>query len=230
MADSHSAPAALPNPIAIDGPAASGKTSVGQALAARFGYRFLDTGMTYRALTLVALRQHVVASDAASCAAVAESLDLHFAPDGSRVSLGEEDVTEIIRGPDVEANVSAYSAIPAVREIMVWLQRQFAEAGPAVLAGRDIGTVVLPAAPLKFYLLASEEARAKRRSLQAGTWGTNQQAEDARRDIAGRDLIDSSRATSPLSSASDAIVIDTTELTLDELIAMVVEKVECASN
>lgn len=230
MADPHGALPALPNPIAIDGPAASGKTSVGQALAVRFGYRFLDTGMTYRALTLVALRQRVPPSDAAGCAAVAESLDLHFAPDGSRVYLGQEDITEIIRGPDVEANVSAYSAIPAVREVMVRLQRRFAEAGPAVLAGRDIGTVVLPTAPLKFYLLASEEARAKRRSLQAGTWGTNQQAEDARRDIAGRDLIDSTRATSPLSAAPDAIVIDTTELTLEELIAMVVEKVECTSN
>lgn len=230
MADPHGALPALPNPIAIDGPAASGKTSVGQALAVRFGYRFLDTGMTYRALTLVALRQRVPPSDAAGCAAVAESLDLHFAPDGSRVYLGQEDITEIIRGPDVEANVSAYSAIPAVREVMVGLQRRFAEAGPAVLAGRDIGTVVLPAAPLKFYLLASEEARASRRSLQAGTWGTKQQAEDARRDIAGRDLIDSTRTTSPLTAASDAVVIDTTELTLDELIAMVVEKVECASN
>lgn len=230
MADSHGAPTVLPNPIAIDGPAASGKTSVGQALAMRFGYRFLDTGMTYRALTLVALRQGVPPSDAAGCAAVAESLDLHFAPDGSRVYLGQEDITEIIRGPEVEANVSIYSAIPAVREVMVGLQRRFAEAGLAVLAGRDIGTVVLPAAPLKFYLLASEEARAKRRSLQAGTWGTNQQAEEARRDIAGRDLVDSTRATSPLSAAPDAIVVDTTELTLEELIGMVVEKVACASN
>lgn len=221
--------ARLPNPIAIDGPAASGKTSVGQALAARLGYRFLDTGMTYRALTLVALRRDVPATNEAACVAVAESLDLRFEPDGSHVYLGKEDITEAIRQPNVEASVSAYSAVPGVRDVMVRLQRRFAEDGPAVLAGRDIGTVVLPGAPLKFYLQASEDARARRRSRQASTWGMKQQAEDARRDIVGRDILDSTRATSPLQAAPDAIVIDTTELTLDELIAIVLEKVRCAS-
>ncbi len=228
MSESAGQPASLPNPIAIDGPAASGKTSVGQALAARFGYQFLDTGMTYRALTLVALRQHIPPTKEEACTAVAESLDLHFEPDGSRVYLGREDITEAIRGPEVEASVSAYSALPRVREVMVRLQRRFADGRAAVLAGRDIGTVVLPQAPLKFYLQASEQARAQRRSLQATSWGTRQQAEEARRDIAGRDRIDSTRAASPLAAAPDAIVIDTTELTLDELITIVVERVQCA--
>ncbi len=220
----------LLSPIAIDGPAASGKTTIGRALAESLGYRFLDTGMTYRALTIVALRRHVPPSDEAACVALAESMDLRFEPDGSRVFLGDEDITDAVRSPEVEANVSAYSALPHVREVMVRLQRQFTGGGPAVLAGRDIGTVVLPSAPLKFYLEASEEARAKRRSLQAGTWGVQQQAAEALRDIAGRDRIDSSRAASPLMAAPDAIVIDTTDLTLDQLIAMVVEKVRCASS
>jgi len=230
MPESADASHRLPNPIAIDGPAASGKTTVGRALAERLGYRFLDTGMTYRALTLVALRRKVPATDEAACVAIAESMDLRFEPDGSRVALGDEDVTDAVRSPEVEANVSAYSALPRVREVMVRLQRQFTEGGAAVLAGRDIGTVVLPSAPLKFYLEASEEARAKRRSLQAGTWGVQQQVAEAQRDIAGRDRIDASRAASPLMAAPDAIVIDTTDLTLDQLIAMVEEKVRCASS
>lgn len=203
---------------------------MGQALASQFGYRFLDTGMTYRSLTLVALRRNVPPTDEAACVELAESLDLRFEPDGSRVYLAAEDITDVIRQPDVEANVSAYSALPGVRNVMVQLQRRFAESGPAVLAGRDIGTVVLPDAPLKFYLQASEEARAERRSLQSGTWGINQQADDARRDIVGRDRIDSARTASPLTAARDAIVIETTELTLTELIATIVEKVRCAAN
>ena len=219
----------LPSLIAIDGPAASGKTSVGRALVQHFGYRFLDTGVTYRAVTLAALRTGISPADEAACAALAGRLDIRLEPDGTRTSLGEEDVTELIRGPEVESNVSSYSALPAVREVMVRLQRRFAAEGHAVLAGRDIGTVVLPDAPLKFYLQASEAARAERRSAQATSWGPAQATAEARRDITLRDRKDSSRAVSPLQAAPDAIVIDTTDLALEDLIARVIEAVECAA-
>lgn len=224
-------PNAYPTPIAIDGPAASGKSTLGHALAEAFGYLFLDTGLMYRAFTLAALRAGVSASDEPACAHLAETIRMRVeAHETTTIFLGHEDVTEWLRSPEVEANVSAYSAVPAVREALVRLQREVAHAGPAVLAGRDIGTVVLPNAPLKFYLDASEEARAQRRAVQAGTWGQDQRAEDARRDIAGRDIIDSSRATSPLRPAEDAIVIDTTGRPLDEVLAIVLEKVRCAAS
>ncbi|MEO6398435.1 MAG: (d)CMP kinase, partial [Tepidiformaceae bacterium] len=159
--------AQLPAPIAIDGPAASGKSTLGAALAKRFGYRFLDTGIMYRAFTLAALRANV-APESSGCSAFGGTLALTLRRGewGTGIMLGDEDVTPLLRDPRVEANVSLYSALPPVREQMVQQQREFARGIRAILAGRDIGTVVLPEAPLKFYLLASEEARAQRRSTQ----------------------------------------------------------------
>ncbi len=221
----------VPSPIAIDGPAASGKSTVGKALATRLGYRFLDTGLMYRAFTLAALRAGVPAADPAACARLAERVDMRVQVDEStRVYLGAEDVTARLRDPDVEANVSSYSALPAVREAMVRMQREIARSGRAVLAGRDIGTVVLPDAPLKFYLDASEDARAARRSAQARAWGQQQDDHKARGDITGRDRIDSSRQSSPLRPAEDAIVVDTTAMTVDQVIALVLERVLCAAS
>lgn len=221
----------LPSPIAIDGPAASGKSTLGRALADRLGYRFLDTGLMYRAFTLAALRGGVAAEDAEGCAELARTIDLRVETGrDTRVFLGDEDVTGLMRSPEVEANVSAYSAIPVVRERMVAMQREVAQSGRAVLAGRDIGTVVLPDAPVKFYLDASETARAHRRSAQAGTWGAEQRAHEAHRDITGRDLIDSSRAASPLRPAEDAIVIDTTYLSLEAVVEYALERLDCADS
>ncbi len=220
----------LPRQIAIDGPAASGKSSLGRALAARFGYLFLDTGLMYRAFTLAALRAGVPPSDPAECARVAASFDLRVeAAADTRIFVGGEDITPLLRTPEVEANVSAYSAIPAVRTQMVRIQRKVARRRPAVLAGRDIGTVVLPRAPLKFFLEASEDARALRRRAQASSWGTSQGLDEAHRDISGRDVTDSTRAASPLQPAKDAIVIDTTKMALAEVIAFATEKVLCAA-
>lgn len=217
----------LPAPIAIDGPAASGKSTLGEALARRFGYRFLDTGMMYRAFTLAALREGVPAEEQA-CETLLLRLKLHLRSNGqTRVFLAEEDVTPRLRDDDVEANVSAYSALPVVRAAMVFEQQRFAAMGPAVLAGRDIGTVVLPHAPIKFYLKASESARARRRSAQAKDWGRDQHHDDAHRDITGRDQVDSRRATSPLKPADDAIEIDTTHMTLEQVIEFAVERVQC---
>ena len=223
MAQSH-----LPAPIAIDGPAASGKSALGTALAARFGYRFLDTGLMYRAFTLAALRANVPAENT-DCVRFNTALRLTLRPeDGdTRVLIDGEDVTDLLRDPQVEANVSRYSALPPVREQMVRQQREFADGAPAILAGRDIGTVVLPHAPLKFYLQASEEARASRRSTQASEWGHVQAAAQTHQDIVARDVADSTRKASPLRSAKDAIVIDTTHITLDQVIAIAAERVAC---
>ena len=218
----------LPSPIAIDGPAASGKTTVGRALAARYGYRFLDTGLMYRAFTLAALRLNIPADEPERCATLANLLALHLEGEAeARVLLGQEDVSELLRAPEVEMKVSPYSAVAEVREVLVRLQREFAASGNTVLAGRDIGTVVLPGAPLKLYLDASEHTRAARRGEQASEWGADQEADGARQDIARRDRIDSSRTASPLRASADAVVVDTTALTLEETIARVLEIVEC---
>ncbi len=220
----------LPDTIAIDGPAASGKTSLGKALARELGYRFLDTGLMYRAFTLAALRAHVPADDLEACSQLARRARLVLTDDEeARVLLDGEDVTGLLRDSDVEAAVSSYSLIPGVRSEMVRLQQEFAHRGQAVLAGRDIGTVVLPEAPVKFFLTASEEVRAKRRGVQAWEeWGRRQKDEDARRDIAGRDEVDASRTTSPMRSAEDAIEIDTSDTELEDVVRFALEKVKCA--
>lgn len=219
-----------PSPIAIDGPAASGKSTLGRRLAEELGYVFLDTGLMYRAYTLAALRAKVPANDVRANEGLANRIDLRVrASLDTHIFLGDEDVTSRLRDADVEANVSAYSVHPPVREVMVAKQREVAESARAILAGRDIGTVVLPEAPLKFYLEASAEARAQRRSRQAGTWGRMQEQHEAHRDITGRDVVDSGRTTSPLRPAEDAIVIDTTDMTMDEVVELALDRVRCAS-
>ncbi len=221
----------LPSPIAIDGPAASGKSTLGQALAESLGYLFLDTGLMYRAFALAALRSGTPASDEAACTTLASKIEMNVeANQATIISLGHEDVTALLRSPEIEANVSAYSAIPGVREAMVRMQRDIARRGHAVLAGRDVGTVVLPDAPIKFFLAASEEARANRRATQAKSWGEDQHADRARRDIAGRDVVDSARAASPLRPAVDAIIIDTTLMDIAAVIAFALERIRCAAS
>lgn len=217
-----------PTPIAIDGPAASGKSTLAKAIADRYGYLLLDTGLMYRAVTLAAVRRGVPVDDTAA-AAMLRKIDLHVTADpDTLIWLDGENVTPRLRDPEVEANVSAYSALPSVREAMVRQQREIAARGGAVLVGRDIGTVVLPDAPLKFYLEASEAARAHRRSLQAGEWGQKQRDADAMKDIHARDQTDSTRKVSPMRPAEDAFVIDTTDLAIDEVIALAMERLECA--
>ncbi|WP_322795098.1 (d)CMP kinase [Tepidiforma sp.] len=217
-----------PWPIAIDGPAASGKSSLGMALAERLGFLFLDTGLMYRAVTLAALEAGVPAEDAAM-AEFAAGLDIRAeAGTTTRILLDGKDVTNRLREPAVEHRVSDYSALPSVRRAMVEAQRAIAQRGPAILAGRDVGTVVLPDAPVKLFLEASPEARAARRSLQARRWGMAQEAAEARRDIELRDRLDSTRETSPLRPAEDAVVIDTTDLTLEEVVRFALEVLGCS--
>ncbi len=217
-----------PHPIAIDGPAASGKSTLARALVERFGYVLLDTGLMYRAVTLAAQRAGVSAADEQTCAAIAREGGLRLAIEGheARVRLAGEDVTDLLRAPEVEGDVSGYAAIAKVRRELVAQQRLFAAQQPCVLVGRDIGSVVLPDAPVKFYLQASEETRARRRGQQAASWGERQTASEAERDISGRDARDRTRTAGPLVMPEGALVIDTGELDAGAMIKVAIAAIE----
>jgi cytidylate kinase len=204
--------------IALDGPSGSGKSTVGRGVARALGLRYVDTGATYRAATLAVLRAGVDPSDpeAVEKAVAAADVALATEPDQSWVRLGGDDVTGEIRGAAVTGAVSAVSAVPAVRARMVELQRNVADDG-AVVEGRDIGTVVFPAAPVKVYLDADPEVRAARRAAETGTMAPDEVAAD----LARRDRLDSSRPASPLAVADDAVRIDATSLSADEVVARV---------
>jgi len=223
--------------IAVDGPAGSGKSSTSRGVAARLGLRYLDTGAMYRAMAWAMLRRGVDLRDPAAVAARAEEpvLTITTDPVGQQVTCDGTDVTDAIRGADVTGAVSATSAVPEVRARLVALQRAaVAEALSAgtgiVVEGRDIGTVVLPDATVKVFLVADEGERARRRSAEeAERAGSSDPAADAERAagevrarLAERDALDSQRAVSPLEPAHDAVVIDGTRLTLDEVVDAVV--------
>lgn len=208
-----------PDPIAIDGPAASGKSSLGRVIAERLGYHFLDTGLMYRAFALAAMR-HGVPATAEACARFVGELELRLGDEAeTRVYLGDEDVTGLLHNPGIESQVSAYARLEPVRTKMREMQRSFADRGKAILAGRDIGEVVLPHAPVKFYLEADETARARRRNAERGI-AHEAAARESHVQLARRDRLDSGQTFLP----PDAIVIDTTELTLDEVIAAAMEQ------
>ena len=204
--------------IAIDGPAASGKSTLAQRLAARLGHLYFDTGVMYRAVTLATLRQEVSIGDESTVTEIAKSLTIDVSPpsvrDGRKydVLLGGEDITWDIRLPEVDANVSQVSMYPGVRQAMTQRQREIGLRGEVVMVGRDIGTVVLPEADLKVYLDASDEARACRRYLECQERGEGESYQEILHSMRDRDRIDSTRDLAPLRAASDAIVLDTTEL------------------
>ncbi|MGE0570122.1 MAG: (d)CMP kinase [Dehalococcoidia bacterium] len=214
------APGPVPSPIAIDGPAASGKTTVGRALARELGFGFLDTGAMYRAFTVAALEAAIPPSDVAGCEALAARLAMTTEVSlDTRILLDGRDVTGRLRDDDVESAVSGYSAIPGVREAMVQRQRDIAAGGRVILAGRDIGTVVLPDAPVKLFLTASSDERARRRSAQNAEAGEAGSVAKAQADISGRDQTDSTRSVSPMVPADDALVLDSTALGEDAVLA-----------
>ncbi|GLV49902.1 cytidylate kinase [Thermobispora bispora] len=209
--------------VAIDGPSGSGKSSVSRGVARELGLRYLDTGAMYRAVTWWMLQKGVDVGDPAAIAARAgePSLTVGTDPGAPAIAVDGVDVSGPIRGPEVTSAVSAVSAVPEVRHRLVAMQREIIarslETGGIVVEGRDIGTVVAPDALVKIYLTASAEARARRRSAElAGTTVERQKAELARRDT-----LDSTRGISPLTKAADAVELDTTPLTLDEVIAEV---------
>lgn len=221
------APKALPRAIAIDGPAGAGKSTVADMLAKRLGYLYFDTGVLYRAVTLAALRRGLALGDEAALADLVATIHIDVLPPTERdgrgltVTLDGEDVTWAIRTPDVDRNVSVVSAQGAVREALLHRQRAVAARGGVIMAGRDIGTVVLPDADLKLYLEASPGERAHRRAAEEQGRGVHRDFPQVLAEIERRDDIDSHRILSPLHPADDAIIVDTEGLTLDDVMARI---------
>ena len=207
--------------IAIDGPAGAGKSTMAKALAKALGAMYLDTGAMYRAFGLFMLRKGAV-NDAAAVAKCVEDVDIavRFVDGAQRLYLSGEDVTDAIREPEVSMAASTVSAVPQVRERMVALQRKIAEGQNVVMDGRDIGTKVLPNATLKIYLTASAEERARRRCKELEEKGKAEPYEQVLRDMIQRDYQDTHRAASPLQPAEDAVHVDTSDLTIEESVAL----------
>ncbi len=207
--------------VAMDGPSGTGKSSVSRRLAARLAARYLDTGAMYRVATLQVLRGGVELADEAAIAAAVKDLPLTIGTDPGRevIELDGEDVSSEIRGDAVTKAVSAVSAVAEVRAQLVAMQREIAaSAGRIVVEGRDIGTVVLPGADAKIYLTASAQARAVRRNQQNIAEGRGDDYEAVLADVQRRDNLDSTRAVSPLRPAEDAVRVDTSELTMEQVI------------
>jgi cytidylate kinase len=216
-----------PSTIAIDGPAASGKSTIGGLLAERLGYLYFDTGVMYRAVTLVAILQDIPVDDEAGVTALAQRLQIDVVPpavdDGRQYTVlaSGQDVTWEIRRPEVNGGVSSVSAYPGVRAALTSLQRRIGGRGRIVMVGRDIGTVVLPGADLKIYLDATVEERAGRRYREEVARGEPTQFQAVLGSVRRRDQIDSNRALAPLRVAEDAVVIDTTSLNVEQVLERV---------
>jgi cytidylate kinase len=215
--------------IAVDGPAGTGKSSVSRGLARALGARYLNTGAMYRIVTLAVLRAGLDLDDAAAVTALASRIDLAvgFDPDEDLYFLGGEDVSVEIRGDAVTKAVSAVSAVPEVRTMLVDRQRELADGSePVVVEGRDIGTVVLPDADVKIFLTASAEERARRRNDQNVESGLADDYDAVFADVKRRDHLDSTRAVSPLRAAEDAVVVDSSDMSQSETVAYVLDLVE----
>ena len=223
-------PAAPTKVIALDGPSGSGKSTVARAVARELGWRYVDTGATYRAATLAVLRAGTDLSDPEGIDAVVAgaAIEVSTDPAAAAVRLAGEDVSTVVRGPEVTAAVSAVSAVPSVRTRLVALQRDLAGEAGAVLEGRDIGTAVFPEAPVKVFLDASADVRAARRAgdTDAGvevSGSASSTVAAVAADLARRDRLDSSRATSPLQAAGDAVHLDSSTMDAQQVVDVVLD-------
>ncbi len=222
----------LPSTIAVDGPAASGKSTIGGLLAERLGYLYFDTGALYRAITWLALEKGLAIGDEEAVVALAQAAQINITrptvQDGRQYTVyaDSRDITWEIRSPEVDAHVSPVSAYPGVREALKAAQRRIGEEGQVVMVGRDIGTVIMPHADLKIYLDASLEVRAQRRHKEILARGEEVSYEDVLADMRRRDEIDSHRLAAPLKPAEDAIIIDTDHLSIEEVWGQVMALVE----
>ncbi|MFZ6021380.1 MAG: (d)CMP kinase [Chloroflexota bacterium] len=219
----------IPNSIAIDGPASSGKSTIGVRLAERLGYLFFDTGIMYRAVTLAVIRKGIDINDEDEVTRLAQIVHIDVRSpsiaDGRKedVLLDGEDVTWAIRDPEVEKWVSKISAYAGVRRAMTQLQRRIGKRGRVVMVGRDIGTVVMPDADLKIYLDASLEERARRRYQELVQRGESVTLEEVLAGLKKRDQIDSSREIAPLKPAKDAVILNTDGLSIEEVLKKALE-------
>ncbi|MFL2044301.1 (d)CMP kinase [Weissella hellenica] len=209
-----------PIQIAIDGPASAGKSTIAKILATDLNFVYVDTGAMYRVVTLAAMRKNIVLQDETAVVAVLPDINISFKPGNlvQRVFLNDEEVTTEIRSVDVTANVSVVSAYAAVRQAMTDIQRNIAADGGVVMDGRDIGTTVLPNAAVKIFLIASVHERAVRRFKENQAKGMDTTLEDLEAAIEKRDYLDSHRDISPLKKATDAIELDTTGLSITEVV------------
>lgn len=213
--------------IAIDGPAASGKSTTAKLVAQRLGYVHLDTGAMYRAVTLGVLREGIDVGSKTEVETFASRTEVAVEADGTngnRIFLNGENVTQEIRSPVVTRNVSAISSYEGVRSVLVREQRKLAAQGGVVLEGRDIGTVVLPDAALKIYMVAAVEERARRRKKDLLVAGIEVDEADLVKEIEERDRKDSTRTASPLRMAEDAIKLDTSNITIEEQVSFIVDR------
>jgi len=216
--------------IALDGPAGSGKSTVGSQVAARLGWLFVDTGIFYRVAALLALRRGIPLTDEAAVGELVRGIRVEFSdapadgPGGPRVIVDGDDVTEALRDPSVDRTVSLVAALPTVRLALVGPQRAAVGSRPAVVAGRDIGTVIFPDAALKIYLDASAEERARRRRAQRAGGSGAADLGAVLREIEERDRIDSTRAVAPLKAASDAVYVSTDGLPVEAVVERVLRE------
>ncbi|MFO7559054.1 MAG: (d)CMP kinase [Desulfobacterales bacterium] len=215
--------------ITIDGPAGAGKTTVSRILADRLGFRYIDTGALYRGIALAAKEQGISSDDDSALEEMCRYLSLRFELISNRLKLfsGDRDITELIRTPEITMMASAVSARPVVRRFLLDLQREIGMEKQVVFEGRDMGTVVFPDAEVKFFLDASPRTRAVRRFNEMKN-SSSQTLEEVERDIVQRDSNDSTRAVAPLKPAEDAIRIDTTALSLEEVVTIMLKAVEKA--
>jgi cytidylate kinase len=212
--------------IAIDGPAASGKSTVAKIVAENLGYRFISTGAMYRAVTYQAINKKIDIYDEKKTTDLAEKIKISFKkePDlTEKVFVDNQEITQELFTPKVDSSVSYVSRIPGVRKMMVKQQRKLAKEGNVVLEGRDVGTVVLPKADVKLYLTASAAERARRRKTELDKRGHVCDLQSLKRELVSRDRIDSTRKVSPLIKACDAYLIDTTNKTLDQVVDTAME-------
>ena len=218
--------------VAIDGPASAGKSTVAKIVAKKLHFIYCDTGAMYRSVTFAALKNHVKLDDDQALKELLKTIEIRFVPaePEQRVFVNDEEVTQAIRTPEITNNVSLVSAQPSVRAELTKRQQEIAEAGGIVMDGRDIGTTVLPNAEVKIFLIASVHERAVRRFKENQTKGIDTPLDVLEKEIEERDYKDSHREISPLTQAKDAVLVDTTSLTIDQVVDRILEIINQKTN
>lgn len=212
--------------IAMDGPAGSGKSTIAQRLAKKLDYLYLNSGSMYRAMTLLALREGGDPANVSALIQLAKNCRIDFSNNGKTTLLNGEDVSDALRTPEIDRAIADIAKIPDIRREMVRQQRRIGENGGIIVEGRDVTTVVFPEADLKFYISASVEERAKRRFTEQQAKDIETTLEQVEQEIRERDQMDESREHSPLQTAEDAIVVDTTSMTINQAVEFVLNRVE----